>query len=142
MTDDPVRSEAEWHYLRGALALIALVLLAWVVGWAVHSAVVEEETTYDRLVRCLRNEKGATLTAPSDPVAESADLGAVRTTIETNGVTVSVASSPERAEHLVAAYRSVGGDLAGRLEQRGTAVYLWDRPASPTQRQTLFDCTT
>ena len=133
--------DAEWAHLRWALALVGAVLVVWAVGWLVHDAVVEEPTAYDRLVRCLVNEKGAALTAPSDPIARNADLGAVRTTIETNGVTVSVSRSPERAEEVVASYRAVGGDLEGRLEQRGVAVYLWDRPASPTQRQTLFDCT-
>jgi hypothetical protein len=133
--------DVEWSYLRWALALVGIVLVVWVVGWAIHDATVEEETTYDRLVRCLVNEKRAALSAPRDPVAANADLGAVRTTIETNGVTVSVSSSPERAVEVAAAYRAVAGDLEGRLEQRGTAVYLWDRPASPTQRQTLFDCT-
>jgi hypothetical protein len=138
---EPLPAGVEWVYLRWALVAVGVVLVAWVVGWGIHAAVTEESTTYDRLVRCLRNEKGATLTQPRDPVARSADLGSVRTTIETNGVTVSVSSSPERAERVVAAYRAVAGDLEGRLEQRDTAVYLWDRPASPTQRQTLFDCT-
>ena len=140
MSVEAVR-DVEWSYLRRALALVGMVLVVWVVGWAIRDATVQEETTYDRLVRCLVNEKGATLAAPRDPVAQSADLGAVRTTIETNGVTVSVARSPERAEDIVSAYRAVAGDLEGRLEQRGNAVYLLDRTASPTQRQTLFDCT-
>jgi hypothetical protein len=61
--------------------------------------------------------------------------------IETNHVTVSVASSSERAERIVESYRSVAGELGERLELRGRTVYLWERPPSPTQRQTLFDCT-
>ena len=123
MSVEAVR-DVEWSYLRRALALVGMVLVVWVVGWAIRDATVQEETTYDRLVHCLVNEKGATLAAPRDPVAQSADLGAVRTTIETNGVTVSVARSPERAEDIASAYRAVAGELEGRLEQRGRAVYL------------------
>ena len=61
--------------------------------------------------------------------------------IETNPVTVSVSSTTERAERIVASYRAVGGDLGPRVELRGRTVYLWERPPSPTQRQALFDCT-
>ena len=62
--------------------------------------------------------------------------------IETNGVTVAVAGdeneAPSGSRQPTA--RS-GATSATRLELRGRTVYLWERPPSPTQRQTMFNCT-
>jgi len=132
---------AEWRYLRAGLLAVAALLVAAVVGWRVHDAVHDEPTAFELMTICMRNEKQAELAETRDPIAKSAEQGAFRAVIETNGVTVSVASSPEDAARIAAAYRSVGGELGTRVEQRGGTVYLWDRPPSPTQRQTLFDCT-
>lgn len=131
---------SEWAYLRAGFAAVALLVVASLVGWAIQTAVYEDPA-FEKTQRCLVNEKGATVAPTSDPIARSAELGALRTVIETNGVTVSVAASAAGAERLIAAYRSVGGDLGERLELRGRTVYLWDRAPSPTQRQALFDCT-
>ena len=131
---------AEWRYLRGGFVVVALLITAALVGWGVQTA-VWEDPAFEKTRRCLVNEKGAAVETTRDPIARSADLGALDTVIETNHVTVSVASSSERAERIVESYRSVGGELGERLELRGRTVYLWERPPSPTQRQTLFDCT-
>jgi hypothetical protein len=131
---------AEWRYLRGGFVVVALLVTAALVGWGVQTA-VWEDPAFDETTRCLVNEKSAAVETTRDPIARSADLGALDTVIETNHVTVSVASSSERAERIVESYRSVGGELGERLELRGRTVYLWERPPSPTQRQTLFDCT-
>lgn len=134
-------ASTEWPYVRGGLFVVATLLAAAVVGWGVYGAVHDETTAYELMTRCLTYEKHVALEQPRDPIARSAELGALRTVIETNGVTVSVSSSPEEVARIVAAYRSVGGELGPRVEQRGGTVYLWDRAPSPTQRQTLFDCT-
>jgi hypothetical protein len=131
---------AEWKYLRGGFVVAALLVTAALVGWGVQTA-VWEDPAFEETTRCLVNEKSAAVETTRDPIARSADLGALDTVIETNHVTVSVASSSERAERIVESYRSVGGELGERLELRGRTVYLWERPPSPTQRQTLFDCT-
>jgi hypothetical protein len=131
----------EWAYLRAGLLAVAALLAVAVAGWRVHDAVHDEPTAYELMTKCLRNEKGVALHQTRDPVARSAQQGAFAAVIETNGVTVSVAGTPRQAEQLVAAYGSVGGQLGTRLELRGRTVYLWERPPSPTQRQTLFDCT-
>lgn len=131
----------EWAYLRVGLLAVAALLAVAVAGWRIQDAVHDEPTAYDLMTKCLRNEKGAVLSQTRDPIARSARQGAFAAVIETNGVTVSVAGQPREAERLVAAYRSVGGQLGTRLELRGRTVYLWERPPSPTQRQTLFDCT-
>ena len=132
---------SDWVFLRAGLLAAAALSLSALIGWGVYSIVHDDPGAFARLKTCLASEKGATLETPRDPIAQSAELGAVRTVVETNGVTISVASDPESAERIVAAYRRVASDLEeGRLERRGRLVYLWDRPASPTQRQALFDC--
>ena len=130
----------EWSYLRVGFAAVALLVVAALVGWGIQTA-VWEDPAFEKTQRCLVNEKGAAVEPSRDPIARSAELGAFDTVIETNRVTVSVAGSTEGAERVVAAYRSVGGELGERLELRGRTVYLWERSPSPTQRQTLFDCT-
>ncbi len=131
---------SDWAYLRAGFVAVALLVAAALVGWAIQAAVYDDPA-FEQTRRCLVNEKGAAVQDPADPIARSAELGALRTVIETNGVTVSVAASAGGAERLADAYRSVGGELGPRLELRGRTVYLWDRAPSPTQRQTLFDCT-
>ncbi len=133
-------ASVEWSYLRAGFIAVMTLVVAALIGWGVDSALWEDRG-FEKVSKCLVNEKGARLETPRDPIAQSAELGALRTVVETNGVTVSVASDDKGAERIVTAYRAVAGDLEGRLEQRGRLVYLWDRPASPTQRQTLFDCT-
>jgi hypothetical protein len=130
---------SEWAYLRAGFFVVALLIAVALAAWAVATSRYEDRG-FEQTRRCLLDEKALVLAAPSDPIAASAELGALRTVIETNGVTVAVAGSREDAERVAAAYRSVGGELGTRLEIRGRAVYLWDREPSPTQRQTLFDC--
>jgi hypothetical protein len=131
----------ELRFLLGSLALVAAILVVQLAGWRVHDAVHDEPTRRALTERCLRESKFLTLGAPEgDPIAESAALGAVTTVVETNPVTIVFAADDEEAAELAAAYRAVGGPLTGRLEVRGDTVYLWERPASPTQRQHLYDC--
>ena len=127
-------------FLRAGLVAVAALCASALVAWGVYSIVHEEPDARTKISRCLVNEKGVTVEAPRDPIAQSAELGALRAVVETNGVTISVAGDPEEAQRLLTAYRRVADDLEGRLEKRGRLVFLWDRPASPTQRQALFDC--
>jgi hypothetical protein len=131
---------SDWVFVRAGFAAVAALMVAALVGWAVDTARYEDPG-FDLLTRCLSQEKGAPVEQTRDPIARSAELGAVDTVLETNPVTVSVADDREEAEEIVANYVAVGGDLGPRLELRGRTVYLWERPPSPTQRQALFDCT-
>jgi hypothetical protein len=131
---------SEWVFLRAGLLAVAALVLAALVGWGAHT-IVYDDPGFQQMAKCLVNEKGARLETPRDPIASSAELGALRTVVETNGVTASVAADASGARRIAEAYRSVAGDLGERLELRGRTVYLWDRPPSPTQRQTMFDCT-
>jgi hypothetical protein len=131
---------SEWRYLRVGFLAVAVLVVAALVSWGIQTA-IWEDPAFEETRRCLVSEKGIAVEPTRDPIARSAELGALRTAIETNGVTISIASSEEAAERILAAYRSVAGDLGTRLELRGRTVYLWDGEPSPSQRQTLFDCT-
>jgi hypothetical protein len=132
--------EQEWRHVRAALALVAALVAAGLAGWLVYDAVDEDMDYYELTVRCLEQRGVQVERDREDPIALTSDLGAFRTTIETNPVTVVVTSTPERAARVAELYREVGGALPGRLEARHATVYLWDGPASPTQLQTLYDC--
>lgn len=130
----------EWPYLRGALvALVALIALQ-VAGWLVYRAVHEETPPLQETIRCLTREKLLELKSESDPIAATAGRGWVATRVEGNGVHVAIAGSTSEAERIVDLYRSVAGELEGRLERRGSVVYLWEGASTPTQRQTMYDC--
>ena len=131
---------SDWVFLRAGLVAVGVLVVAALVGWAAQTARYEDPG-YRELRRCLVEEKGARVSETRDPIALSAELGALDTVIETNPVTVAVADDEREAERLLRSYRAVAGDLGPRLELRGRTVYLWGRPPSPTQRQALFDCT-
>jgi hypothetical protein len=130
----------EWRFLRAGFVAVGILVVAALVGWAVQTARYED-TGFEELERCLREEKGAPVQETRDPIARSAKLGALDTVLETNPVTVSVARDTQEAERIASNYRAIADDLGARLEVRGRTVYLWGREPSPTQRQAMFDCT-
>lgn len=130
----------EWPYLRGALVAVAALVALQIGGWLVYRVVHEETPPLAETIRCLTREKLLELTATTDPIAASARGGWVATRVEGNGVHVAIARSTSEAERLVDLYRSVAGELIGRLERRGKVVYLWEGVSTPTQRQTMYDC--
>ena len=129
----------EWRFLQAGFAVVGVLIIAALVGWGVQTARYEDQG-FRELRRCLVEER-APVAETYDPIARSAELGALDTVIETNPVTISVAGDADEAERIVSSYRALAGDLGPRLELRGRAVYRWERPPSPTQRQALFDCT-
>jgi hypothetical protein len=131
---------SEWAFLRLGFAAVGLLVVAALLGWAIETSRYEDRG-FQELRRCLVEERGAPVEATRDPIARSAELGALDTVIETNRVTVAVAGDAKKAERIASNYRSVADDLGERLEVRGRTVYLWERPPSPTQRQALFNCT-
>jgi hypothetical protein len=133
-------SDWEWRYLRGALGALAVVVALQIGGWLVYRAVHEETPPLSETIRCLTREKLLELVTATDPIAASARGGWVATRVEGNGVHAAIAHSTSEAERLVGLYKSVAGELTGRLERRGKVVYIWEGVASPTQRQTMYDC--
>ena len=131
----------EWLYMRIALGVVALIVVADVVGWKVHDIVHPQPTRLERIVFCLKDNQGVVAVVPAgDPISNTTGAGSLRATIEGNGVIVALASSEEQAIGIERDYHSVGGELRGRLERRDRTVYLWEGVASPTQRQAMYDC--
>ena len=134
-------TQLEWRlFVGGVIGVVALLALAS-AGWGAWRLTHEPPSAFERTERCLRHEKFLTLRpVPRDAIAQSADGGALATTVEGNNVTLVMASSEDRAARIEADYRTVGATEPGTLERRGRTVYLWELPSSPTQRQTLYDC--
>ena len=130
----------EWRYLRWALVAVAAIVALQIGGSLVYGVVHEETPPLAETIRCLTREKLLELTTATDPIAASAGRGWVATRVEGNGVHAAIARSTSEAERLVDLYRSVAGELVGRLERRGKVVYLWEGVSTPTQRQTMYDC--
>lgn len=134
-------SRGEWEFAVFGLAMCGLVVAATLIGWGLYAQFHHVTSRIDLTVRCLTRERGLVIeTGGRDPIAASARGGWLVSTVEGNGVHISIAGSEDEARRIAAAYRSVASALEGRLEQRGSHVYLWDRPSSPTQRQVLYDC--
>ena len=123
----------------GLVAALAVVAAQLTVG-AAWSLTHDDPTKFELMRGCLVREKGLQIEGTTDdPVASSARGGTLRTTVEGNLVTLSVATSRAEVERLRAAY-SAAVDPGIRLDVRGRYLALWLRDPSPTQRQATYDC--
>jgi hypothetical protein len=124
---------------RLGLAVAVVIVGAQAAVGAAWSLSHDDPTELELTRRCLEREKGLTIEDPTDdPVAQSARGGALRTVVEGNLVTLSVATSQAEVERLRAAYAK--GDPGVRLDVRGRYVALWLRDPSRSQRQGTYDC--
>ena len=122
--------------LVGALAVVVAQLTVG-VAWSLSH---DDPTVLELTRRCLEREKGlAVEPATGDRVAASARGGALRTVVEGNLVTVTVATSASEVERLRAGY-AAPCDPGSRLDVHGRYVALWLREPSDTQRQATYDC--
>ena len=121
--------------------IVALVVVVAQLGVGAAWSLAHDDLTEVELTgRCFEREKGLAVERTSDDaVAESARGGTMRTVVEGNLVTVSVATSQAEVARLTAAYMAAG-DPGTRLDVRGRYVNLWLRDPSPTQRQVTYDC--
>jgi hypothetical protein len=123
----------------GLVAALAVVAGQLTVG-AAWSLTHDDPDELALTKRCLEREKGLVVEPTTDdPVASSARGGTLRTTVEGNLVTLSIATSRAEVERLRAAY-AAAGDPGVRLDVRGRYLALWLRDPSPTQRQATYDC--
>lgn len=124
-----------------AIAAVTCACVLAVIGSLAYRELHSGPTAFARIVQCLTKEKGLVLTTPERDVIASRGEGAVRTIIEGNPVTMVRAPNLSVAASIEHDYASVGAnEPPGRLERRSRVVYVWDNPASPTQRQTAYDC--
>jgi hypothetical protein len=133
--------EGEWAFAVFGLICCAVLALVTLAGWGLDERFHHETSRIDLTRRCLTRERGLAIESGiRDPLAASASRGWLATTVEGNRVHISIAGSDKEAARIASGYQAVAEALVGRLELRGSHVYLWDRPASPTQRQALYDC--
>lgn len=126
---------------RYVLAALAVVLVAVGVLAVVDYARRPAATPRIELTRrCLEREKHLTvLDLPLDSFLAAAPGGGLVTFIETNRVEIGIAGSPQEAARLVDAGHGAVPPL-GAVQLDGDVVTAWERPPSPTQRQTFLDC--
>ncbi|HEX3291444.1 MAG TPA: hypothetical protein VHR46_08635 [Gaiella sp.] len=134
---------AEWRYLRAAWALVAVLVVVELAGWAVYRSVHHGQTALELTERCLRREKLLPIESlTGDAIARTASGGTLATRVQGNGVQVVIARSGDEAARLAAAYLRTGRKIDLRLDVRDRVLYVWELPQapSPTQRQTMYDC--
>jgi len=131
----------EWPFLRGALVVVSILLLAELVGTLVDRRLSPAPSALALTVKCLQNEKGlAVETGAIDPIGKTADGGVVRTRIETNSVTIVISSSATKAKKIAGYYAAVNPGPEDAIQLWNHDVLVWERSPSPTQQQALYDC--
>jgi len=130
----------EWLAVRIALGVVGLIVVAVLGAWKVDDTRHPRPTRLAQTVACLEGHGLTPVVPAGDPLSSTARAGSLRVTVEGSEVIVSLAKSWEEAARIERGYRLVGGDLEGRLERRGRYVFLWQGIATPTQRQTMYDC--
>jgi hypothetical protein len=132
---------AEFVYLRWSIVAVGVIAVIVVAAWKAHDAIYPPPTRLERTVFCLKDHHDLVAVVPAgDPISNTARAGSFRVTVEGSEVVVSLAKSESEAAMIEQSYRAVGGNLEGRLERRGRSVFLWQGVATPTQRQTMYDC--
>lgn len=133
-------AERRWTII--GVAIVGAILLVQVLGGLVREATTDEPSRLDMVQTCLRERATPYERVAADPVALSAERGAVRTSVQGNGVTVSLGGSEKDAERVYDAYTAVGtADVESRLELRRKVVFLWDEPPTAAQRAFMILCT-
>jgi hypothetical protein len=133
--EDGRRAENRW--LIGGLVAVALVFVGQLAGGLVRA---DEPSYLAKVETCLTERSTAFDAMVGDPVALSADRGALRTSVGGNGVTVALGGSESDARRIFGDYEAVGSPGA-RLEQRRKVVFLWDQPPTGEQRDFMVLCT-
>jgi len=136
-----MRREKRW--LRVGIAVVVCLLLVEVVGGTARRGLSDVPTFLENVETCLTERTTPFAPVVNDPIAQSTTRGALRTTVEGNGVTVVLGSSEADAERVYGAYVSVApDDIAGiRLEQNRKVVFLWDVAPTSSQHDFMVLCT-
>ncbi len=133
--------DADWAFVRIGAIVAAAVVTAQLAGGIGYAVIHDDPLPRDVALVCLEREKGLVVrTDVPDPIAGTAAGGALATDVEGNGVVVVFASSTRQAAELMRLYEAGAVIRPLQLEIRGNVVLHFHRPASPTQRQTLYDC--
>jgi hypothetical protein len=129
------RAEQRWVLI--GVILVALLIVGQVVGGGI--ARTDAPSYLEKVQTCL-TERSTPYETVVDPIALSADRGALRTSVDGNGVTVALGGSEDDAKRIYDDYGSVGSP-GPRLERNRKVVFLWDREPNQTQRDFMILCT-
>lgn len=131
--------ERRWALI-GLAVVLGLSAIQVVAGY-VREAVTDEPSTLELVQTCLTERSTPFQEVVGDPVALSAGRGALRTSVEGNGVTVALGSSEKDAERMRDAYLAVAPNVGTRLEPNRKAVFLWDSAPTSSQHDFMVLCT-
>jgi hypothetical protein len=140
-TSNARRAELRWIVI--GVAAVCAIAFAQVLGGLIREATTDELSYLAKVQTCLTERTTPYQSVVGDPVALSAQRGALRTSVGGNAVTVALGGSENDAERILDAYTSVAtaDAVASRLEQRRKVVFLWDDPPSAAQRDFMILCT-
>ncbi len=90
--------EGEWAFAVFGMVCCALLAVGTLVGWGLYERLHHETSRIDLTVRCLTRERGLSIeSGEPDPIAAGASGGWLVTTVETNGVHISIVGSEDEA---------------------------------------------
>jgi hypothetical protein len=135
------RAERRWVLV--GLVVVSALFAAQVVAGMVREAVSNEPSYLEKVQTCLTERATPFQPVVGDPVALSAERGALRTTARGNPVTVALGGSEVDAARVYRDYVAVApaGVVRTRLERHRKVVFLWDREPSTAQRDFMYLCT-
>jgi hypothetical protein len=133
----------ERRWVTIGIVLVSTLLVLQVAVGLVRHAISDRPSILEKVQTCLTERAVPFEPVLSDPVALSAGHGALRTTVEGNGVTVSLGRSESDAGRVYRDYMSVASaDVLGtRLERDRRVVLLWDQEPTTLQRDFMHLCT-
>ena len=140
-TAQPTPAERRW--LRIGLAVVGVLLLAQLVAGVARTAVSPGPSARERVQRCLTERSTPFETVTDDPVAESAGRGALRTTVESDRLTIALGSSEQDARRVYEDYTRVMSPEAASalLDLHRRVVFLWENAPTQSQKDFAYLCT-
>ena len=123
--------------------MLVSLLIAQVCAGLVRTAFSDEPSTLERVQTCLVERSRPFEPVAGDPVASSAERGALRVDVFGNHVTVALGGSERDARRIYDAYVSVApsGVVGTTLDLRRRVVFLWESPPTTEQRDFMYLCT-
>ena len=123
--------------------VLASLLVAQVCAGLVRAAVSDQQSTLEMVQTCLVERSRPFEPVAGDPVASSAERGALRVDVFGNHVTVALGGSERDAKRIYDAYVSVApsGVVGTTLDLHRRVVFLWDSPPTAEQRDFMYLCT-
>jgi hypothetical protein len=142
--DEATRARGrECRYVVVSVVVLLSLLAVQVFAGVVRAAVTDEPSTLEKVETCLVERSRPFEPVAGDPVASSAERGALRVDVFGNHVTVALGGSERDAKRVYDAYVSVApsGVEGTTLDLHRRVVFLWDSPPTAKQRDFMYLCT-